>query len=197
MTFSPVHKIAFLDFETTNSADGLRAVEIGMISVENGAPSDEFNFLINPECPIDPFSRGVHGIGDEDVACAPRFADLWEELQPRLSGWIVAAHNAPFDSGVMKNEIMINNLTPPHMEWWCTLKFARKLWKGRFQSFSLSNLVHDLDIRFPVTHRARDDAWAAMKLFELLVTDALGKGYEDLPDIRRLARHRGKGSWPW
>ena len=197
MRINPVHKIAFLDFETTGSHEGLRAVEIGLIALENGELVDEFNFLINPGCPIDPISQSVHGISDDDVCYAPGFAEIWDELRPRLSGWIVAAHNAPFDSGVMKNEIIQNRLDPPEMEWWCTLKLARRLWKGRFRSFSLSHLVKTLGIEFPVTHRARDDALAARMLFDLLVDEALLQGYETLPDIRRLARHRGKGSWPW
>ncbi len=197
MAFHPVHKIAFLDFETTQSLTGLRAVEVAVIFIENGELVDEFSFLINPECHIDSFSQSIHGISDEDVRHAPRFCDLWEEFHPMLSGWIVAAHNAPFDAGVMKEEIIRNELAPPDMEWWCTLRFARRLWKGRFKSYSLSNLVDALKINFPVTHRARDDAIAAMKLFELLVADAVKSGYETVPDIRQMARHRGKKSWPW
>lgn len=190
-------KLAVIDFETTQSPTGLRAVEIAVILVERGRVSKSVEELINPDCAIDPYSRDIHGISDEDVQDAPRFGQLWESLEPLFSGAVLLAHNAPFDSGVLKNEILRNRISPPDLEWWCTLRLARRVWPGRFRSYSLSNLARELKLEAHVTHRAMDDAETAWELFKCQVASAGEGGPGGLHRIREMALHTGGRSWPW
>jgi DNA polymerase III subunit epsilon len=192
-----IPKLVVLDFETTNSPEGLRAVEIAAVLVEHGIVQGEFGGLIRPGCPIDPFSRGIHGISDKDVADAPTFAELWEALSPVFANAVLMAHNAPFDSGVLRNEIRINVLKPPPVEWWCTLRLSRRLWPRMFPSYSLSKLAESLELQNRVIHRARDDAWTALELFGRLVEDAATRDIGIFPRLREMAVIRSRKCWPW
>ena len=52
--------------------------------------------------PVSP-PAGTHvAIGPEDVEDAPDFAGIWPELEKRLAGRIVVAHNAQFDMSVLR-----------------------------------------------------------------------------------------------
>lgn len=157
--------LTFLDFETTQSPTGLRSVEVGWLDVRDGVASPPESRLVQPGCPIDPFSQSIHGISDADVARAPRFDAVWEELRPLLHNRVVLAHNAAFDAGVLRGELARHGFAEPDSEWWCTLRLARCIWPRRFRSYSLGSLCRVLMLQSASTHRAGDDAAAAFALF--------------------------------
>jgi DNA polymerase-3 subunit epsilon len=157
--------LLFLDFETTQSATGLRSVEVGWLPVVGGVVGAQQSRLVSPGCPIDRWSEAVHGISDADVAGAPRFDAVFGELAPLLCGSVVVAHNAHFDAGVMRNELSRFCLARPDLEWWCTLRLARRVWPRRFPSYSLGSLCRSLGLGTLPNHRAGEDAAAAYAVF--------------------------------
>src|SRR5258708_7007428 len=65
------------DLETTGAkAPPCRITEIGAYRVRDGAVTDEFQTLVNPETAIPPFIVGLTNITDEMVRDAPKFADI-------------------------------------------------------------------------------------------------------------------------
>ncbi len=192
-----ISKLVVLDFETTNSATGLRAVELAAVVVRKGQVGETFGELINPGCQIDSFSQSIHGITNADVRDAPSFREHWPRVRRLLRGAVVIAHNAPFDAGVMRNELWRNKLTPPPLEWWCTLRLARALWPDRFERYALAALVEALDLPKRPTHRALDDAYAALELFRRQLDDAKERRLNLRPTIQNWARHKGGRSWPF
>lgn len=56
-----------------------------------------------PSRPIPAEATAVHGIGDEDVASAPGFAELSRELLDVLDEAVFVAHNARFDLAMLQH----------------------------------------------------------------------------------------------
>src|SRR5690349_15206794 len=98
-------KLALVDVETTGSSlyrD--RIIEIGVILVEDGKIVKTFETLLNPERYVPSFISDLTGITEQDLASAPTFEQIKEELLSLLEGAIFVAHNASFDKGFLKAE---------------------------------------------------------------------------------------------
>lgn len=93
-------KTLILDTETTD-LDGY-LVSIAVISVAGEVLLDT---LADPRHPISPEAQAVHGITQEQVAGAPTFAALSDQLTELLRGRRVVSYNAAFDSGILYREI--------------------------------------------------------------------------------------------
>ncbi|MEJ2198890.1 MAG: 3'-5' exonuclease, partial [Desulfuromonadales bacterium] len=98
-------QLVFIDLETTgtNTLQD-RVTEVGFYEVHDGAVVEVWSSLINPEKPISPFIEQITGISTAMVAKAPRFSEIAEELQGKLAGKVLVAHNARFDYGFLKSE---------------------------------------------------------------------------------------------
>jgi len=154
-----------IDFETATGARN-SACAVGIVSVENGVISDSYYTLIKP--PGNNYHWGtikVHGINPEDTVCSLTFAELYPEIQRRLQGQTVVAHNAPFDRGVLKACMDAATLDYDaldiHDKWQCTVQIYRK--KG-FKPCSLSACCTVLDIELE-HHQALSDAKACAELY--------------------------------
>ena len=100
MTDNPNRFIAF-DVETPNHLNH-RMSAIGIAVIENGAVTEEFYSLVDPETDFDYFNTVLTGIDEDAVRGAPTFPELWPEIEPLLGSGILVAHNAGFDMGVLK-----------------------------------------------------------------------------------------------
>ena len=90
---------AVIDLETTGFGARHRIVEVAVIRLDpDGRLKDEWDSLLNPGMPI---PRGAaqskHRIQDRMVQGAPTFEDLAGALAKRLHGYVLVAHNLPFD----------------------------------------------------------------------------------------------------
>lgn len=104
---------AFVDLETMggNPAHS-RIIEVAVVAVDDGIVVDEWSRLIDPGRPIPPSITGLTGIDDAMLTDAPVFAGVRDELLERLRGRIVAAHNARFDYGFLRNEFRREGAPP-------------------------------------------------------------------------------------
>lgn len=53
--------------------------------------------MIRPFVPVKFGAQEVHGIGDDELAEAPTFSEIWFRLSALLRGRTVIAHNADID----------------------------------------------------------------------------------------------------
>ncbi|MEW6353262.1 MAG: DNA polymerase III subunit epsilon [Pseudomonadota bacterium] len=127
-----------LDTETTGlePAQGHRIIEIGCVELINRRPSkNHFHHYLQPDRPIDPGAKEVHGISDEFLADKPRFKDIAAEFLDFIKGAELIIHNAAFDVAFLNNELRL--LDPPRGEVTqyckvlCTLTLARKMHPGQ------------------------------------------------------------------
>ena len=124
------NRFVCFDVETPNARND-RMSAIGITVVEDGVITEEFFSYVNPEEPFDSFNTELTGISADTVAAAPTFGQLWPRIRPLLSGGILAAHNAPFDLGVLKkclNDYGI--LWKAQVPYVCTVRIGRKVLPG-------------------------------------------------------------------
>ncbi|MDE5695583.1 MAG: 3'-5' exonuclease, partial [Alistipes sp.] len=100
--------IVFFDLETTGvdtSKD--RIVEISMIKVMPDGEEITRTRRINPGMPIPAEATAVHGITDEDVADAPKFAQVAKSLEEFIRGCDFGGFNSNrFDLPMLVEEFM-------------------------------------------------------------------------------------------
>jgi DNA polymerase III epsilon subunit family exonuclease len=132
--------LAFLDVETTGLSAwfGDRICEIAVVRSRGDKILDKFNTLVNPQRSISPGASRVNGLTDKDVAEAPLFAEIANQVKPLLDEAIIVCHNAPFDLGFVSNEFNRLAQPLPPLEVIDTLLLAREYFN--FDSNSLRQL---------------------------------------------------------
>lgn len=100
--------IAIFDLETTGlNITSDRIVEIAIIRVEADGTESEFLRRVNPGMPIPAEVSAIHGIFDEDVADAPKFDDIANEVVQFIGESDLAGYNSnKFDIPVLAEELM-------------------------------------------------------------------------------------------
>jgi len=103
-------QLVVFDLETTGLEADCRIVQIAITRGER-----IFQSLVNPEMPIPPESTEIHRIKDEDVADAPIFKDIADDVLDFMAGGILSGFNIrKFDVPVLKRELgRIDKKLPP------------------------------------------------------------------------------------
>ena len=99
---------AVLDLETTGTNNLVdRIVSFAVIELDPaGIKTGTLSGVVNPECPIPSGATAVHGITDEEAACAPPFREVAGVLQEALAGRALIAFNANFDVPLLLAEFV-------------------------------------------------------------------------------------------
>ena len=149
--------LVFVDLETTGgNAAYHRITEVGIVRMQNGSVIEEWNSLVNPECPIPAYIAAFTGITDEMVADAPRFADIASLILEKLRGPVFVAHNARFDYSFLRTEFrrLDMSFSAPVL---CTVKLSRRLFP-QFPRHSLDAVMERHQLTCTARHRALGDA---------------------------------------
>jgi DNA polymerase-3 subunit epsilon len=159
MTFTAI------DFETATGARS-SACAVGIVTVENGTVTEEFYSLIQP--PGNAYfgmNIAVHGIRPQDTANAPTFRDLYPEIQTRLHGRKIVAHNESFDRSVLRRTMEHYELDYTELQlaerWECTMRIYKA--KG-FIPYKLNACCERLGITLK-HHEALSDAIGCAHLY--------------------------------
>ncbi len=172
--------IAF-DFETANYLP-TSACSIGLAVVRNWEVVEEKEFLIKPyPTYFNANNIRVHGITPNKVATAPTFDQLWPVLRGYLEGGLLVAHNAAFDMGVLRQLIGHYGLTTRNIPYYCTLKLARRTWKG-MAGYGLSKLSEAFQIALN-HHNAKSDAAACAQIMIRVCQQHAVASAEELAEV--------------
>ena len=148
------------DFETANQYRD-SACSIGLVRVENGVVTRKSVHLIRPPSSEFLFTD-IHGLTWEDVQHAPTFGELWPTIRPDFEGIdFVAAHNVGFDRRVLLACCERYGITPPELNYLCTVELSRKTWK--LFPTKLPDVCRHLGIQLN-HHEALSDAEACAKI---------------------------------
>ena len=138
-----------LDTETTgfDPRTGDRMIEVGCIEIEDLLPTGRtFHRLINPDRLIPADAIRVHGITDDRVKDAPRFAEIVIDLCDFIGDAPIIAHNAQFDRNFIDHEFgRCGRPLFPEDRWIDTLKLAQARFPG------MANSLDALCKRFKVS----------------------------------------------
>lgn len=151
---------AAIDFETADYRHD-SACSVAIIRVNRNKIVERSHFLIRPPRRQFVFTY-LHGIRWEDVKNQPTFGELWPHLLKKLNGVeFIAAHNAHFDRSVIMHCCDSWSISPPHMQFKCTVQLARRVWN--IYPTKLPNVCTYLGI--PLRHHdALSDAEACAKI---------------------------------
>jgi DNA polymerase-3 subunit epsilon len=149
-----------IDFETANrSADS--ACSVGLVRVEEGRVVDSLCLLLRPPEDFFEFTH-IHGLSWEDVHDSPSFGEAFGQISSFTAGAsFLAAHNAPFDRGVLEACCTRHGIWLPKLQWVDTVRVARDVFK--IFPTKLSNVSAALNI--PLNHHeALSDASACAQI---------------------------------
>lgn len=184
---------AVVDVETTGGGPhrGHRMTEIAIVHVDRGEIVDEFTSLLNPGRSIPPIVTSLTGITARMVEGAPYFEHIADLVLERLEGRVFVAHNAQFDRGFVRAELIEALGEAPPLTPLCTVQLARGL-LPRLRRRNLDALTNHFGIRIQGRHRAGGDAVATARVLLRLLDEAALQGIHDLPGLRALLRRRSR-----
>jgi exodeoxyribonuclease X len=157
-------------------------VELAVVPIMGGVIGEPASWLVKPEHSIKYFATRIHGITNQDVAGAPTFAAVEDEIRKALDADALVAHNAHVDVGVLQRQLT---------DWACpevfdTLKLAKRFMPDRV-SYKLGVLAEAFALADGLRaglspHRATYDALVTARLFLRLATrdDASLRSLEEL-----------------
>jgi exodeoxyribonuclease X len=144
-------------------------VELAVAPIVRGEIQEPTSWLVKPAQPIKSFATRIHGITQDNVADAPNFAAIADEVRESLAVPALIAHNAHVDIDVLRRKLP--GWQPPEV--FDTLKLARRLLPNQ-PSYKLGMLVRTLDLAEGlsgdlVPHRATYDVLVTARLFVRLM----------------------------
>lgn len=180
---------AVVDVETTGGGpgDGGRMVEIAVVRVQGGRVRGEFSSLVNPGTPVQPWVSRLTGIGDRDLADAPRFGEVEPQVRRELEGRVFVAHNAAFDWRFLSQEFRRTGGPLPSGPRVCTMRLARRALPG-LERRGLDALAAYYGIEVRPRHRAAGDALATARILLRLLEKASRQGVERWGELRTWLR---------
>lgn len=185
-----MNKFAVIDFETSGLSPnkGDRAIEVGIVLIENGKITKKFDSLINPGFSITPKITQITTITNEMLKKAPSANDVFLKVHDFIRGAVLVAHNANFDKKFFEYEMNRLNLKENHT-FLCSLLLSRRLYQWA-PDHKLITLVDILNIGEEGTfHRALSDALMTAKLFNRICSD-LSSLYEDKIDPKFIEKYQ-------
>lgn len=171
MTAWTEYRYAVVDVEG-NGHQPPDLVELAVVPIVDGVIGEPVTWLFEPEQPITPMARRIHGISNDMVMGAPVFASLAADVHACLDDAVIVAHNAGVDLGVLKRKLP--GFKPDNVL--DTLRLARRLLPDQ-PNHRLGSLVSALDLGRDLPlglrpHRAGYDALVAARLFVYLANSA-------------------------
>jgi DNA polymerase-3 subunit epsilon len=175
--------LAFLDVETTGLSPwfGDRICEIAILRCRGDVILESFDTLVNPQRPISPGAARVNGLTEADLADAPLFAKIADQVKPLLEEAIIVCHNAPFDLGFVSSEFNRLDWKLPPLEVIDTLLLAREHFD--FYSNSLQAIADHLMIDRSAAHRALADALTTRDVLEHFLVKLKRLPLDELVDV--------------
>jgi len=171
----------FLHSKTTGAAEQSEVVEIAILDTSGMPLADE---LVKPKRHIRPTATMVHGITDEMVDSAPKWAEILPKVEELLIGKKVCIYNPATELLALRNSYQNNhnrfvldeNNFISLMDMYTRYKNERDPRSGALIAYSLEDTARllGIDIEIIGFRRARDDAWL---MRAILVTIAGWKLY--------------------
>ena len=158
---------AAIDFETANY-DRSSVCSVGVVIVRDGEIVDKFYSLIQPEPNYyNYWCTQVHGLCRTDTDDAPVFPDVWAQIEPRIEGLPLVAHNRPFDEGCLRAVFRTYQMDYPEYEFLDTLAASRRLHPD-LENHQLQTVAAACGFQMENHHHALADAeacaWIAKEL---------------------------------
>ncbi len=176
--------IVVLDFETTGlNIHTDRMIEIGAVKIQDGKVVDTYSTFINPGTPLPPVITEITGITDGMLVDAPTAKEALPQLMAYIGDAVIAAHNAKFDAGILRSELMRigKDFSIPILD---TLTLAQQLYPD-FKRYNLASVCRALGVKLKNAHRAVHDAKATAECLIIMLRELHNRGIDNLGQINQ------------
>lgn len=158
-----------LDFETANQHRS-SVCSVGLVFVEENKIIDSFYKLIKPTPNFyTSWATKVHSLNYWDTIDAVEFPEVWSEINAKIKGLPLVAHNSAFDEGCLKAVLKSYNLALHENKFYCTYRASKKCFP-ELPNHKLNTVSAYIGYSLDNHHNALADAEAcahiAMKVFQ-------------------------------
>ena len=151
---------AAIDFETANECR-CSVCSVGVVVVRKGQMVDKFYSLIRPEPEYYTYwNTKVHGLTDADTCDAPVFPMVWKDIESKIYGLPLVAHNSQFDESCLKAVFRVYQMDYPDYEFHCTCRAARRILGNKLPNHKLDTVAAYFGYDLTQHHNALADAIA-------------------------------------
>ena len=179
-------ELVFFDLETTglNPHKQDAICEIGAVKICHGHKVDEFQALINPQCPMPENVRAIHHISDELLKNAPYFGAVVDRFLYFLDKTVICGYNIGFDLEFLNTELCRIKYPAVNLPVIDVLSMARR--NLYLEHYNLSAVAKYFKLCSDHFHRAREDADVTSSIFLKIKELLAAKGIERLYDFLAL-----------
>jgi DNA polymerase-3 subunit epsilon len=158
-----------------------RIVEIAAAQFTLDQVTEQYESLIDPECPIPQSSQDIHNISSVMVAGKPKIAEALPSVLKLLEGKIMIGHGIPFDIALIAAEAKRAQIPTQvqNARFIDTLRLARLY--GESPVNSLDRLRQHFNLEAQGTHRAMSDVLVNIEVFKHLI-----KSFKTTEEIFRI-----------
>ena len=155
---------AAIDFEIANHHRS-SVCSVGVVIVRDGQIEDKIYRLINPE----PewywwhFTQ-IHGLTAANTENEKVFPYVWAEIEPKIAGLPLVAHNSRFDEGCLREVFRVYQMDYPDYEFHCTCRASRKVFGNLLPNHQLHTVAAHCGYNLENHHNALADAEACVAI---------------------------------
>jgi DNA polymerase III epsilon subunit family exonuclease len=173
---------AVVDVETTGLESGEdRVVEVAVVRADaTGVVTHEWATAVDPGGPVR--LTWVHGLTDELLRGAPRFAEVAAALAARLTGAVLVGHNVAFDLAFLRAEYERAGTPMPPFPALCTRLLGERLGREP-QGWNLAACCAEAGVAAGHAHTALGDARSAAALLAAYLALAGERGLNTLAGL--------------
>ncbi|MEQ3552219.1 DEDD exonuclease domain-containing protein [Pseudonocardia nematodicida] len=191
---TPLREVSFvvLDLETTGGSHQRDAItEVGAVKVRGGERLGELATLVDPGVRVPADVTRLTGITNAMLGGAPPIGAVLPSVLDFLSGAVLVAHNAPFDSGFLRAACARSERAWPAPPVLCTARLARAvLPRTECPSMRLGALAAHFGCTTTPDHRALTDARATVEVLHHLLERVGNLGIQSLEELLQLVKDR-------
>lgn len=159
-----MNDFAAIDFETANG-QRTSVCSVGVVVVRGGEIRDTFYSLIRPRPNFySRFTTAIHGLTYEDTVDATDFAEVWDQVAPRIEGLPLVAHNSPFDEGCLRAVFNLYGMPYPDYRFYCTCRASRRVFGRSLPNHQLHTVSAACGFDLEHHHNALADAEACARI---------------------------------
>lgn len=149
-----------IDTETTGLERKLdRIVEIGCVEINNLLPTGKtFHKYVNPTHPVHKEAFAVHGLSNEFLKTKPTFRRVVNQFLTFIGDARLVAHNAPFDLGMINDELERLDMPPLQNDIVDTVEIAKAKRPGKRATLDALCSAFNIDTSKRTLHGALLDA---------------------------------------
>lgn len=114
-----------LDTETTGLDETAEIIEVSIIDCAGTVLLDT---LVKPVTPVGPDATRIHGITNEDLACAPSWPEVLPKVAQLLAGRLAIIYNADYDTRLIRQTCERHSLPVPEFHAECAMLAYAEFW---------------------------------------------------------------------